>query len=229
VSNQDVDKVLIDFMIQGNKNIFEDMAWAHHAYAASGIEALNYIKEKEKPNITDFDAWKAVNEGFHENNITKLQDGNRLILRREQNVVMPPLYDKMKLVWLDPGTRLEQFLATDLAGVVYPPKDAAGKINIDEMFSINSRNPVQYQLGPSLRQVVPNGRLSDFNDRWAWIDNSQNGMLQIWLGTSTTVPGFSANQRTNLNASDLTQHAKIYSMLPTLGGLRDNQFPPPPW
>jgi hypothetical protein len=229
VSNQDVDKVLIDFMIQGNKDIFMDMAWAHHAYAASGIEALDYIREKEGLGVTDFPAWKLVNEGFQESSVTKLREGNRLILLREQNVVMPPLYDKMKIVWLDPGTRLEQFLATDLAGIAYPPKNAAGEINIDEMFSINSRNPVQYQLGPSLRQVVPNGKLSDFNHRWAWIDNPQNGMLQIWLGTSTSVPGFAANERSNLNGSNLTEHAKIYSMLPTLGGLRDNQFPPPPW
>ena len=229
VSNQDVDKVLIDFMIQGNKDIFTDMAWAHHAYAASGIEALDYVKSEEGVETTNFDAWTLVHEGIQENDITKLGDGNQRILRREQQVVMPPLYDTMKEVWLDPGTRLEQFLATDLAGISYPPKNAAGKINIDEMFSINSRNPVQYQLGPSLRQVVPNGKLSDFDDRWAWIDNTQNGMLQIWLGTSTSVPGFTENERSNINGSDLTEHAKIYSMLPTLGGLRDNQFPPPPW
>jgi hypothetical protein len=229
VSNQDVDKVLVDFMIQGNKDIFMDMAWAHHAYAASGIEALDYIRENEGLGVTNFDAWSLVNEGFQESSMTKLREGNQLILRREQEIVMPPLYDTMKEVWLDPGTRLEEFLATDLAGIVYPPRNAAGKINIDEMFSINSRNPVQFQLGPSLRQVVPNGKLSDFDDRWEWIDNPQNGMLQIWLGTSTTVPGFSATERSNLNGSNLTEHAKIYSMLPTLGGLRDNQFPPPPW
>jgi hypothetical protein len=216
-------------MIQGNKDIFMDMAWAHHAYAASGIEALDYVEENEADDVTNFDAWGLVDEGFQESSIPKLREGNKLILRREQEVVMPPLYDKMKIVWLDPGTRLEQFLATDLAGIGYPPKNAAGEINIDEMFSINSRNPVQYQLGPSLRQVIPNGKLSSFNDRWTWIDNPQNGMLQIWLGTSTSVPGFTANERSNLNGSNLTEHAKIYSMLPTLGGLRDNQFPPPPW
>jgi hypothetical protein len=229
VTNQEVDKVLIDFMIQGNKDIFVDMAWAHHAYAASGIEALDYVKSNEGVDITNFDAWRLVHEGIQESSITKLREGNKLILRREQEVVMPPLCDTMKKVWLDPGTRLEQFFATDLAGITYPPRNAAGKINIDEMFSINSRNPVHYAYGPSLRQVVPNGKLSDFNDRWAWIDNPQNGMLQIWLGTSTSVDGFTANNRSNLNGSNLTEHAKIYSMLPTLGGLRDNQFPPPPW
>lgn len=78
---------------------------------------------------------------------------------------MQPLYDVMKNIWLDPGSDLEKFLATEIAGISYPPEDSDGRINIDEMFSINNRNPIQV-AGPNLRQVVPDGRLSSFNDRW---------------------------------------------------------------
>ena len=125
-----------------------------------------------------------------------------------------------------PGNFLWQFFVANwFAGVSAPPENADGEINIDEMFSINGRNAVD-PTGPKLREVVPNGKLSNLNDRWAWIDNGQNGMLQIWLRTSTDIAGFTEVNRENLNGLYFWVHAAIYSQLPTFDDFHLDQFPP---
>jgi hypothetical protein len=218
-------------MIQGNKSIFLDQAWAHHAYVSSGIWALQHVRglqvidgTSDKP-LTDYRAWDGIYEALENEDIGLLREGNQSLLRREQEIVMQPLYEVMKNVWLDPGTELGQYLATGFGGIAYPPVNAAGEINIDEMFSINGRNPV-HLIGPKLRDVVPNGKLSSLADRWTWIDNDETGMLQIWLGTSTGLPGFTPANRRNLNSAVFWQHASLYSQLPTNGDFHLDQFPP---
>jgi len=227
VSDVDVDTVLNGFMIQGNKDIFDDMAWAHQAYASSGIWALRYAKEDQEsgePDDTDYDAWNLINEGIHGEDIVQLREGNRLLLFREQDAVMQPRYNTMKEIWLNPGSLLEQFLAT-IGGIVYPPRNEEDRINIDEMFSLNARNPVHFTEGPWLREAIPGGLLSDFNNRWYWIENASNGMLPIWLGTSTSVTGFSEANRANLNGTVFWKHALVYSMLPPNFDFAQKQFP----
>ena len=101
-----------------------------------------------------------------------------------------------------------------------------GKINIDEMFTINGMNPIHMAEGPMLRDVVPDGLLSTFSDRWQWIDNDSNGMLQIWLGISEDVTGFEPQNRMNWNMIAFWQHAYVYSLLPETAAIRANAFPP---
>lgn len=231
VNDAKVDEVLNDFMIQGNKDIFLDQSWAHHAYISSGIWALRYLMGQQVDDgtfddqpFTDYSAWEEIDQGVEENETQMLHEGNKKLLRREQEVVMQPLYEVMKSVWLDP-VGLEQFLATSFTEITYPPENGEGEINIDEMFTINGRNPV-HLTGPKLRMVVPSGRLSNFDDRWAWIDNDQNGMVQIWLGTSSSIVGFTEANRRNLNSSVFKQHSALYSQLPTEDDFHLKQFPP---
>jgi hypothetical protein len=58
-------------------------------------------------------------------------------------------------------------------------------LGLDEMFSLNAKNPVHFVAGPTLRELVPGGMLSNFDNRWAWIDHGGKGVLQLWLGTSS--------------------------------------------
>lgn len=214
-----LDKVLDDFLVTGNKNIFRDMAWAHHAYVSSGIWALRHIEENfgdgEEP-ITDFVAWENIDAGIRDGDSTKLSSGNRDVLFREQSVVMPPLYDQMKLVWVKPHSL--QWLQETFSGFVAPSTNANGEINMDEAFSLNAQNPIDKDTGPMFRDLVPNGSLSDFNDRWAWIEDPQEGMLQIWMGTATATPAFDAEKRANFNGLQFYAHAIQYSM--------SNELPP---
>ena len=173
-------------MIQGNKDIFLDMAWAHHAYASSGISALRYVQDTQsatEPDSTDYSAWEELNTGIRNIDPVLLNKGNKDILYREQDVVMQPLWDAMKLVWL-PSNKIEQFLTINvIGGMAYPPTNADDEINMDEMFSLNSKNPIDRLKGPGIQEVIPNGRMSTFADRWEWDRKSgrRNARDLAWL------------------------------------------------
>jgi hypothetical protein len=214
----ELSKVLNGFMLVGNKDIFNDMSWSHHAYASSGIWALDYLREQQSDDgtlegtpLTDYDAWDDIDKGIQDEDVPSLHEGNEVILRREQEIVMQPLYNVMKTVSLDPGNWFEE-LGQSVSGFVMPPQDASGKINIDAVFSLNAKNPINQGLGPTFQTAVPGGSLSDLDDRWSWISNDQNGMLQMWLGTSQGVPGANAEARKLLNNIHFTHHANVYNI-----------------
>jgi hypothetical protein len=204
-----LDIVLDEFMVQGNKDIFLDMAWSHHAYQSSGIWAIRYVKSLQEPSeevLTDYDAWDKIYNGIEGHNQDLLAQGNRDLLRREQSVVMPPLYLKMKVVKVKPHP------GQDLQDFISPPLDSDGKMNMGEAFSLNAQNPIHRSLGPRLRELVINGELADLDDRWAWIENSSKGMLQIWMGTANDAPAFDAAMRLQYNNTPLYAAAIDYSM-----------------
>lgn len=211
-------KVLNGFMLRGNKDIFDDMSWSHRAYESSGIWAFDYLEEKQQDDgtlesmpLTDYSAWARIDTGIQTGNRAALHSGNEAILRREQEVVMQPLYNIMKTVSLDPGNWIEE-LGQSMAGFVMPELDAFGRITIDDSFSLNARNPINPGLGPTFQAAVPGGRLSDLGNRWRWISNTQHGMLQMWLGTSQEVAGANAEARKILNNIHFTHHASVYNL-----------------
>ncbi len=201
--NGGTETFLDNFLVTGNKEIFLDQGWAHHAYAASGIWAIQYVNENE-PNVTDSVAWEQIDKGIGDGNAMFLRSGNQRLLRREQFDVMQQYYNVVKTLKLRPPP------LGNLMGAVDVPKDANGLVNAGEWMSANAtKNPIPG--GSALRDGHPTRRLDIFADRWAWIENGTNGMLQRWLGTSSAGPNFNAGERAQRNRQRLSDAALPYT------------------
>lgn len=82
---------LCDFMVTGARAIFEDMGWAHLAYASSGMWALEYVFQTNN-SLVNLEVWEKLDEGIHNQNSADLRESAGLLLNREQAVVMQPYY-----------------------------------------------------------------------------------------------------------------------------------------
>ena len=97
----------------------------------------------------------------------------------------------------------------------------AGKagVHAGEWLSANSiKNPLHpaYPFTPKFRTTVPGGRLDAYLDRWSWTSNETNGMLEMWLGTSTSSPNFDAAKRMSHNNMSMYQSASDYANDPPM-------------
>ena len=90
--------------------------------------------------------------------------------------------------------------------------------NVGEWLSANSiKNPMPG--GPAFRDTVPRGRIDVFAQRWKWINNPKDGMLQIWTGVATapSAPKFNAAKRMKENNKSMYSAASAYTF--DVGGL----------
>ena len=165
------------FLLAGQKSIFEDMAWAHRAYQASGIWALNHVEAREDRTVTDFSAWRALDVAIADADTPAINNANGLFLEREQRIVIQPKYNTLTNdMWLR---------RPPLSVAV--PVNANFLSNAGEWLSANSNmNPIPG--GPPFRSPGSTVRLDVYADRWAWTSNTTNGMLQLWTGTSSAGP-----------------------------------------
>jgi hypothetical protein len=201
-------------LLGGQKKIFEDKAWAHRAYMASGRWALKWVKDNTSGvPPTDFNAWDNLYIGIQDADQTKINTANRDLLLREQRDVVQSSYTSFATNgwFLQPRTGYNWLnnIAAWLLNFQVVAEDPGLGANVGEWLSANAlRNPMPG--GPAFRATVPNGRIDIFNDRWAWTNNSTNGMLQIWTG-------FSAGQRLSENNKTMYSGAAAYSF--DTGGL----------
>jgi hypothetical protein len=195
-------------LLDGQKRIFNDKAWAHRAYKSSGIGALKHV---ETSNIlaTNFAAWRLMDLGIYNNNQSNIVAANGDLLRREQQEVVQQNYDIVQ------NLQIRQPPAhPSINGGVMVAVDANGLANAGEWLSANSNNN-PLPGGPGFRATIPGGRLDFFGDRWAWTSNGTNGMLQIWTGASTSAPGFNAGMRASENGKTIKSAASAYSYDPS--------------
>jgi hypothetical protein len=206
-----------NLLLSGQKRIFEDMAWTHRAYQASGIWAIKHVIENED-DATDLAAWRQIDKGIQENLQSEINGGNKELLRREQRDVVQRDYTAISTVFL---RQPPAFLTWWVNGVTVPV-NSAGLANAGKWLSANAnKNPLNPQLpyGPKFRTTVPGGRLDSYADRWAWTSNSATGMLEMWTGESTGGANFDAAKRMSNNNLSMRQAASVYtnsntSMLP---------------
>lgn len=194
-------------LLGGQKNIFTDKAWAHRAYKASGIGALNYLSQ-DFPDATNFEAWKLMDEGIFANDPNKIFEANGRLLRREQQEVVQQNYDIIQNLWI-----YQPPAHPNINGGVWVAVNSEGLSNAGEWLSANSNNN-PLPGGPGFRATFPGGRLDFFNDRWAWTTNAASGMLEIWTGASTSAPGYNAGRRASENGKTIKAAATNYSYDP---------------
>jgi hypothetical protein len=204
----------------GQKAIFTDKAWAHRAFAASGIDSLKWVNDSGEPNATDFDAWDDLHSGVLAEDQNQINLANQRLLQREQRVVVQQYYNTFATdIWMyqpKSGVSWIDAVFSWLLNFEIVSENGAGLANVGEWLSANSKkNPIP--SGPAFRDVVPGGRIDNYSDRWQWTNNPVNGMLQIWTGDASSAVGFDEAKRLIENNKTMTSASASYSFYP--GGL----------
>jgi hypothetical protein len=203
-------------LLGGQKAIFEDKAWAHRAYIASGNWALDWVRSQTLANPpTDFPAWVSLDAGIQDSDHVAINQANHDLLQREQRDVIQTYYARYATPYFmkQPPSGFYFFGRwIEIFGAVHLPPNANGLVNTGEWLSANAnKNPMPG--GPKFRDIVPGGRIDNYQDRWNWTANPVNGMLSIWTGEATdaNVPKFNAGQRMSEINKTMYSAAAAYS------------------
>ena len=194
-------------LLGGQEKIFEDKAWAHRAYISSGRWALQYVRDNSVgAPATDYNAWDQLYLGIQEKDQRLINASNGDLLLREQRDVVQSsyftyatrgwFYQPRTYTWLD---GIAAWLLNFKIVNEHPKLGA----NVGEWLSANSiKNPMPG--GPAFRDTVPRGRIDVFAQRWKWINNPKDGMLQIWTGVATArnAPKFQLPRHIHLTLED---------------------------
>ena len=145
-------------LIGMNIAILNDLAWQFEAYKNGGLDALREIYAVDTTHtILDsaaMTAWQEIDQGIQNSDPSLVQDGNQLLLQREQRQVLADGYTTLSAMpsWVTWG--MSQF----------------------------AKNPVPG--GSDFITLEPSGNIADYPDRWDWITHSTTGMWPLWVGTS---------------------------------------------
>ncbi len=203
-------------LLGGQKAIYEDKAWAHRAYLASGNWALDWVRSQTLANPpTEFPAWVSLDAGIQDSDQVVINQANHDLLQREQRDVIQTYYASYATPYFmkQPPSGFSFFGRwIEIVGAVHLTPNANGLVNTGEWLSANAnKNPMPG--GPKFRDIVPGGRIDNYQDRWNWTANQANGMLSIWTGEATdaSVPKFNAGQRLSETNKTMYSAAAAYS------------------
>lgn len=183
-------------LMGGNLAVFEDLAWQHRAHATSGVRAMELLRQRNDISFYTLQQWQAIGDILNVQPAVAVQAANQNLLEHEQHNVLQPYFDQLN--------------AMTVAGV-----------NVSYFLSILIKAP---NGTPNFTTVVPGGNLCNFNDRWSWITNPNQGMLPAWCNMAR-------NNRRNLVDGDLMQSAPGWSQLigyPLVYFLTPSTVFPPP-
>lgn len=175
-------------LMKGNIEIFEDLAWQFHAHNFSGIYAIKHVRETEliTTPIVWNEGWSKLEESLRNSDANGVSAANIEILNREQEVVLDDTYADL----LNLGPR------------------------VSWLFSVMAENPIVIR-GPSFKDVVSadGSNLSIFEDRWQWITNPGNGMVDLWLNYSVSERQAEASILLRTRADEFNMHAPFINAL----------------
>jgi hypothetical protein len=126
------------FLLEGQKRIFSDLAWQHEAYLHGGIAAMDVLERKygDQFNSDSVNGWRCIANG-------DVSRGNLLLLKREQQVIVQPLYQE---------SGFDNYL-------------------LAQPLSVMAQSPVPEGGGGSFEQYLPGGNIGDFGQRWSYLAN----------------------------------------------------------
>jgi hypothetical protein len=142
-----------------NKAIYEDLAWQFKAYHTSGLSALEYAAEEVNfdEDVIDIQIWRRFRAAA-EADYSLIEDANRDLLFREQSKIVVPGWNT-------------------IAGLDLVKGVSANYTSAGQVFSRMAENPIPG--GDDFRDVVPGGDITDFDERWAWNDESSQGIWKL--------------------------------------------------
>jgi hypothetical protein len=203
------------------KEIFDDLAWQHEAYMLGGVALMRSIHQ-EQPGEVDsrqLQAWEDIASGDPD----LVREGNIQLLRREQLEIIQDDYDDMRDHDGPVGDVFTYALSTMAdnpmpGGQAYRDYDPIQfEVHVE---TPNAAVPVgPLPLGPwvgwdtpdfhfEAELPLPAGNLSNFEDRWGWIEND---MLPRYYDLLRDPEAARA-----LVGSDVSGRAEDYRKLPDL-------------
>ena len=164
------------------REIFDDLAWQHEAFVLGGAPLMREIASRNPSELLarDVDAWEDIGSGDAE----RIQQGNADLLLREQERVIQDDYDAMRdhhgpvgdVFTYGFSTMAENPMPGGQAYRDYDPielsVDLAPSIPVGPFgpfgphFDVDVADVEVHQTLP-----LPAGNLSNFDDRWGWIEN----------------------------------------------------------
>ncbi len=168
-------------LLKMQKEIFTDMATAHEAYRTGGIDAIErlYANDSYGFGAQTIEAWRQIDEGRRTGNTDLIAEGNKTLLRREQQYVIDDDYQDMRN---RPVTgEAVTYLMTTIGAPSIPGAQSFAEVfpvTVDVGFEVGTPHSV---LGVSVPHVsagtqttvstpLPNGNIANFEQRWALIE-----------------------------------------------------------
>jgi hypothetical protein len=169
------------------KEIFDDLAWQHEAYMLGGVGLMRDIHQRHPDELDarTLVAWDDIGSGDPE----LVAGGNEHLLRREQEQVIQEHYDEMRDYHgpvgdtatyafsvmaenpLPGGEAYRNYDPITLEADIGPPDvelfDPLGPLSPWEGITIWDSPDVHVEE----ELPLPAGNLSNFDDRWNWIEN----------------------------------------------------------
>jgi hypothetical protein len=139
------------------KKIFDDLAWQHEVYLQGRLDWLKHCRDEGSLPAPDYEAWQQICSDDRPNSVG---EGNKRLLRREQEVVIQPFYETLEreLLWA-------RLCFTDSA--LLQPGTAFSALALAMHGSMES-----------FREILPDGDIMSLEDRWRWIDQE---VYPCWL------------------------------------------------
>ncbi len=164
--------------LQMQKDIFDDLAWQHVAYANGGITALENVPRTDMPAKV-LAAWHDIDSG----DPARIAAGNRELLYREQHDTIQANYDRIR----DHST-ITHALTIGMSVMAESPVPG-GRPMRDYMTNVPVVTPgveIKHPFGVPVpvpgvdvhHIPIPDKNVSVFADRWEWIDGD---MLPTYL------------------------------------------------
>ena len=200
------------------KEIFDDLAWQHEAYVLGGVGLMRDI-HRNNPSEVDtrqLQAWEDIASGDPD----RVAEGNTQLLRREQLEIIQDDYDDMRghhgpvgdvatyafsVMAENPvpgGQAYRDYDPITIEADIGPP-DLTFGVPFGPSWTWDSPD---YHLEQEL--PLPAGNLSNFEDRWGWIENDMLPRYQELLQDPEATRA--------IVSSDVAARAEDFRKLPDL-------------
>jgi hypothetical protein len=137
-------------LLEIQKKIFDDLAWQHEVYLRGRLPWLQYCYDQENLPRPDYEAWQKISQA---DSPALIAEGNKALLRREQESVIQPLYHTLgrDLLWA-------RLCFADCA--LLHPSTAFSALAL-----------AMHGTMESFPEAVPGGDILELEDRWRWMEH----------------------------------------------------------
>jgi uncharacterized protein YukE len=171
-----------DRFLMMQREIFDDLAWQHEAFVLGGAPLMREIAARNPSELLprDVDAWEDIGSGDAE----RIQQGNADLLLREQERVIQDDYDAMRdhhgpvgdVFTYGFSAMAENPMPGGQAYRDYDPIELS--LDLAPTVPVGPLGPFGPHIDVDVADVevhqtlpLPAGNLSNFDDRWGWIEN----------------------------------------------------------